>query len=334
MYPPKLSLTVDALSHGKRIDTFLERQLRNYTSWRLQRIIRSGAATIDHMLASQTDRVFRGQTVGIELLEPPDKLLLPEHIPLPVIYSDHWMAVVDKPAGLVAHPTGTMQHGTVVNAVQHWIDQRTPFPGLIRPGIVHRLDRQTSGLMAIALTHVSHVNLSLSFESSQVAKTYVAIVEGNVKQDSGVIKAAIGRAPTARHVLMSCRADAKAKKPAQTNYRVLQRFSGYTLVSCRPLTGRNHQIRVHMAHLGHPLVGDEFYLTRGEFKPFYPTEDDEDSAREVETGLPIRRHALHAEQLEVAHPVSGLWMTFRSELPSDFAATISALSSGHVPAVR
>ncbi|MCA9089409.1 MAG: RluA family pseudouridine synthase [Planctomycetaceae bacterium] len=325
-YPPELELLVDKASSGIRIDSFLVRQFRNYTSWKMQRIVRAGGATIDWGPALQTDRVFAGQRITIRLLEPPDKLLDPQPDDVNVVYDDPWMLVVDKPAGLIAHPTGEIQQVTLANVLQHWLDQRTQFKGLLRPGIVHRLDRQTSGLMAIALTHQSHAVISAGFENSRVSKTYLALVEGQMRTESGVIDLPIGRAPTGRHTLMSCRADARDRKPAKTRYDVVERFEAHTLVRCRPMTGRNHQIRVHLAALGHPLVGDEFYLPHGKFKPFYDDEvDTRFEPRDVETGLPLRRHALHASRLELAHPITERWLSFETQLPPDFAETVDVL---------
>lgn len=323
----EFELIVDRALHGVRIDSFLVKHFRNYTSWKMQRIVRAGGATIDHAPASETDRVFRGQTVRVQLLEPPDKLLLPDDISLPVVYEDPWMMVVCKPAGLTAHPTGEIQHRTLANAIQQHLDTNSPSRGLMRAGIVHRLDRQTSGLMAVALTHSAHTRLSLSFEQSRVSKTYVALVDGVAANDSGVISVPIGGSPTGRHVLMSCRADAIDRKPARTHYRVLRRYSNHTLISATPLTGRNHQIRVHLAHLGHPLVGDEFYESHGRYKPLDEELDSGEVPREVDTGLPMRRHALHAEHLEFAHPITGIWMSFSCGLPDDFVATLQKLSN-------
>lgn len=322
--PPYFEFIVEKSLSGIRIDSFLAKHLRNYNTWRLQRIVSAGAVTIDFATAAQTDRVFRGQTVSIRLLEPPDKLLHPESMPLEVVYEDRWMMVVNKPADLVVHPVGEVQARTLANGLQAFLDQRTQQVGILRPGIVHRLDRQTSGAIAIALTHRSHAALAAEFEASRVSKSYLALVEGNVALDRGVIDRPIGRAHSGRHVLMSCRPDAAKARKSKTVYRVVERYGDYTLVLARPLTGRNHQIRVHLAHLGHALVGDEFYLPHGKFKKFDTGRTPGDS-RDVETGLPIKRHALHAIQLELTHPVSGLWMSFRAGLPADFKATIELL---------
>jgi len=326
MPAPVFEFQVESEQSGSRIDSFLCRHLRNYTSWRIQRIVHAGGATIDFAPAGQTDRVFTGQQVRICLLEPPDKLLDPCPALLDVIYADEWCLVVNKPAGMIVHPVGDDQAGTLANVVQHWLDERSALRGLLRPGMVHRLDRQTSGAIAVAMIHQAHAALSLAFETSRVSKAYLALVEGRIQQDSGTVDLAIGRARTGRHVLMSCRADALDRKPARTSYQVIRRYARHTLIWARPRTGRNHQIRVHLAALGHPLVGDEFYETQGRFKPFH-LRGESMEIREVETGLPIRRHALHAARLEFAHPVSGHWMRHTAGLPVDFLDTLALLES-------
>jgi 23S rRNA pseudouridine1911/1915/1917 synthase len=336
MKPPTFEMIVDRDANGVRIDSFLERQFRNYTSWKLQRIVRGGGATIDDAPAEERHRVFEGQRVRITLLEPPDKLLAPEDREVPILFEDSWIWVVDKPAGLIAHPAGEYPKGTLANVIQHWLDERTEAKGLLRPGIVHRLDRQTSGLMVVALNYTAHRALAWSFECGRVSKTYIAIVEGRIEENEGVIDAAIGRSPIGRKVLMSCVADALDRRPAKTHYKVLRRFAKHSLVMCRPLTGRNHQIRVHFAHIGHPLLGDEFYDAFGRIKPLrdpapkrVPGEDDDFDPWEtdVETGYAIRRHALHACRLAFAHPVTALWLDFQAALPADFEETIGQLET-------
>lgn len=306
--PLLVELIVEAELHGVRVDSFLVKHLRNYTPWRMQRLAAAGQVLVDHEPADPTRRVFAGETVRVRLVEPPDKLLEPEPVPFGLVYQDFWMLVVDKPAGIITHPTGESHSGTLANGLQRFLDQQSPLPGLLRPGIVHRLDRQTSGLMVVATHHRSHAELSIAFESSRVAKTYVALVEGMMPRDEGTIDLPIGRAKTGRGVLMSARGDAVGARPATTHYRVLERLDGYTLVEARPRTGRNHQIRVHFAQIGYPLVGEEYYAALGTF-------------RQEPAPVPPRwqptRHALHAAGLELAHPITGVWMTFTSQLPAD-----------------
>lgn len=330
--PYHAELTVERELSGIRIDSFLIRHFRNYTSWRMQRIVRGGGATINSAPAQETDRVFEGQTISVRLIEPPDKLLSASPRGIPVLYNDPWIVVVDKPAGVIAHPTGEHQTETLINRLQHWADERSPLPGLLRPGLVHRLDRQTSGVMVAVLHHLSHRRLAEAFEDGRVLKSYVALVEGRMQRDRGEIRLPIGRARTGRHVLMSARADALDARPALTRYAVVQRFADHTLVRAYPATGRNHQIRVHLAQIGHPLVGDEFYLARGRIRPLrMANEDAGESAGEhdaaIETGLPIRRHALHAERLSAAHPITGVWVEWSAPWPQDFREAVAALQS-------
>jgi 23S rRNA pseudouridine1911/1915/1917 synthase len=275
--------------------------------------------------------------VKVRLLEPPDKLLRPMPGELPVVFEDEWITVVNKPAGLITHPTGEHQGRTVANLLQSRLDLRSPIPGLLRPGIVHRLDRYTSGLMVTANNHLAHRNLATSFEASRVSKTYIALVEGVMPRDADAIKLPIGRANVKRCVLMSARGDAVDAKPAQTSYRVLERFARHTLVECRPLTGRNHQIRVHLSQIGFPLVGDEFYEAFGKLKPIRleqsndeEGESDEVESEGVETSLPIRRHALHAAKLSFNHPITDHWLTFTASFPEDIQTTLNVLRNGTV----
>ena len=332
--PPTLEFFVDRDLHGIRIDTFLSYHLRNYTRWRLARIVRAGGAKIDCYAVDATRRVARGECVQVTLYEPPDKLLRPQSIDLPLVYSDHWIIVIDKPAGLISHPTGDYQTGTLINALQHLLDGQTPLPGLLRPGVVHRLDRQTSGLMVVATQHRSHMLLSGAFERGRVSKTYLALLEGVLVDDEGTIDLPIGRTRFGRGILMSARADAVDRKQACTKYHVVERYPAHTLVEAKPLTGRNHQIRVHFAHIGHPLVGDEFYLPRGAIR------SECSAARARRPGLgdevggvitneadeSFGRHMLHAAKLEFAHPISDVWMSFTAPLPLDFREKVAEVA--------
>ncbi len=337
--PYSAELIVEAELHGVRIDSFLVRHFRNFTSWRMQRIVSAGQVQINHVVASQTQRVFGGETVRVRLTEPPDKLLRSEPVPFRLVYEDPWLLVVDKPAGVVAHPTGNFQSGTLANGLQAYLDERAPLPGLVRPGLPHRLDRQTSGLMVVATHHRAHAELSIAFEARRVSKSYLAIVEGVLQQPSGTIDLPIGRSRAGRRVLMSARADAVDARPAKTPFHVEERFAAHTLVRAQPLTGRNHQIRVHLAQIGHPLLEDEFYDKRGTFKPWRtesapsvggdPTAEtpghiatrDDEAPRLLQQG----RHALHAASLSFAHPITGAWMTFQSPLPPDLRRTVESL---------
>ncbi|MEY2726149.1 MAG: Ribosomal large subunit pseudouridine synthase [Planctomycetota bacterium] len=313
MHPgiPVVEFLVEPFLSGSRIDSFLARHLRNYTSWRLHRLVASGLACIDDHPAEPADRVFTGQSVRIRLIEPPDKLLQPSppSAPIPIIYQDPWLIVVDKPAGIVAHPVGDFQDGTLSNILQWHLDRQSRFPGLLRPGVVHRLDRMTSGLIVAATEHLAHRLLSIDFQQSRISKSYTALVEGSPGFESRTIDLPIGRYPGGNSVLMSARPDALSPRPARTKVTVVERCRGYSRVECVLYTGRNHQIRVHLAQLGHPVLGDEYYGANGTIRQS-PRFDDEEP---LET-----RHALHACSLSFLHPILRQWLTFRSSPPADF----------------
>lgn len=283
-------------------------------------MVTAGMASIDYQPASVDSRVFANQTISIRLRESPDKLLEPEQGQLDFVYLDPWMAIVNKRPGVVVHPTGPIDDGTLIHHLQHWIDTQTPVRSLLRPGIVHRLDRETSGALAVAFEADAHRGLAEAFEFSRVSKSYLAIVEGIVREDRLSIRQPIGRARADSRVLMTCRGDAINRKPATTLVQTLKRFpvSQLSLVRCVPRTGRNHQIRVHMATVGHPLLCDEFYRANGRFHAIgnRPLKD-----------LPITRHALHAERLALSHPIGGGWLDRTAPPTDDFRQTLAILAA-------
>ncbi|MFM7038047.1 MAG: RluA family pseudouridine synthase [Planctomycetaceae bacterium] len=319
---PVVEFIVESFLSGSRIDTFLARHLRNYTPWRLHRLVAAELAAIDDQPAAPADRVFTGQHVRIRLVEPPDKLLDPCPASLNIVHEDPWLIVVDKPAGLVAHPVGDFHDGTLSNVLQWHLDQQSSVRGLLRPGVVHRLDRMTSGLIVAAKEHLAHRLLSIDFQQSRISKTYVALVEGSPDFESRMIELPIGRHPGGNSVLMSARPDAPAARPARTKVTVVERFGGYSRVECVLYTGRNHQIRVHLSQLGHPVLGDEYYGAFGAIRQS-PRFDDEEPLE--------ARHALHAASLSFLHPILRAWLTFRSEPPHDFHEVAHAFVLGASP---
>lgn len=315
------TLIVEPYLSGCRVDTFLAKHFRSYTPWRMHRMVRAGQATVEGTVAAPDRRVFTAETVTICLLEPPDNLMPPEEISFGVVFEDQWLLIVNKPAGLIVHPTGQNPSGTLTNAVQHYLDQKSAFPGEAKPGVVHRLDRDTSGVVALAKDHLSHRLLSIQFQRERIAKSYIALIDGIVKQDAGTINLPIGRARSGASALMSCMADSIDARPSKTNYEVIERFSRHTLVKAKPRTGRLHQIRVHFATIGHPVVGDDFYGTLGELKP------DRERPKHGEPPLPpispfIARQALHAAELSFAHPITNDWQSFTAPLPEDLESAI------------
>lgn len=315
------TLIVESYLSGCRVDTFLAKHFRSYTPWRMHRMVRAGQATVQGVVAVPDRRVFTDETVTIRLLEPPDHLMPAEEISFGIVFEDRWLLIVNKPAGLIVHPTGQNPSGTLTNAVQYYLDQRTSFPGESKPGVVHRLDRDTSGVVALAKDHLSHRLLSMQFQRERIAKSYMALVEGVLKSDSGSIDLPIGRARSGASALMSCQADAIDAKPSKTNFEVIERFTRHTLVKAKPRTGRLHQIRVHFATIGYPVVGDDFYGMRGELKP--DRERPKNGGPDIAPISPfISRQALHAAELSFAHPMTSEWHTFSAPLPEDLEFAI------------
>jgi len=338
-FPFTAELTVERYLNGVRIDSFLVRHFRNYTPFRIQRLVAAGMVQLDGTPVEINERVYHGDTIRVRLIEPPDKLHAPEILPLSILYEDPWLVVVDKPPGQITHPAGDLQTGTLCNALQGHFDRQTACPGLLRPGIVHRLDRMTSGVIVVSKHHLSHRQLSIQFQKERVSKTYLAIVEGVMERDRGLIDVPIGTSPEAGSVLMSCGPDAGDARAAQTQFEVAARFPQQTLVRAYPRTGRNHQIRLHLASIGHPVVGDEFYgafgtikLTRAEYdalrrrRSAVPRGDEDDEV--IEGNGRGSRHALHAHRIEFEHPILGGRVAFASPLPADLQNLLACPIAG------
>ncbi len=303
--PYTSTVTVCDYLSGSSVEAVLVRHFRNYTTWRMQRMVATGCVKVnDQILDGRFRRVFRGDRVTIRLVEPPDKIHVAEPMDLDIVYEDPWYIVISKPPGLVAHPVGLLQSGTLVNGLQAYLDQFSHLPGLIRPGIVHRLDRMTSGLMITTKDHEGHRLISLDFEHRQISKAYLAVVHGAVQADTGTIDLDMGARQGS--ILMTTEPGARWYKTAVTDYRVLRRYEDRTLVYVMPRTGRVHQIRCHFHAIGHPLIGDEFYGFEE------PTSERPGNAR----------HALHAAVLSFRHPMLNREVIFRSNLPEDLQAML------------
>jgi 23S rRNA pseudouridine1911/1915/1917 synthase len=345
---------VEAFVKGRRIEKFLARHLRTYTTWRIQRMIQAGCVTVNDAPVEPSHRVRPNELVRIRLVSPPDRVTPAEVLPLKILYEDPWLIAVSKPPGQMPHPGGIFQTGTLINALQTYLDTLSPRRGLIRPGIVHRLDRQTSGVMVIPKDHASHRELTAQFTDRTVSKKYRAIVHGVLREDSGEIDLPIGRVPNPNCTLMSGKPFAVGAKTARTTYRVLERFDRHTFVEAHPKSGRHHQIRIHFAELGHPLLADEFYGPFGVVRDGTPVvlpehalpecegQGEECSIEELMLGppqdwtksfliphldpnLPIDRQALHAAELAIDHPMTRMPIAFEAPLPDDMERTLTAL---------
>jgi 23S rRNA pseudouridine1911/1915/1917 synthase len=292
------TLTLPAGAAGERFDAALAQALPQYSRSRLRSWIDAGRVSVDGDAATPTRRVRGGEAVVVRCAsDPRDRAYLPQAIALAIVDEDDALLVVDKPAGLVVHPGSGNWEGTLANALLHHAPRLAAVP---RAGIVHRLDKDTSGLMVVAKTLVAQTALVRQLQARTVTREYVALASGDVARD-GVVDAPIGRHPT-RRTTMAVVATGRA---ARTHFAVAERFGIATLLRCRLETGRTHQIRVHLASLGHPLVGDPTYGRRGP--------------------VAFPRQALHAARLALVHPETGLPRQWDSELPEDFAQLLAAL---------
>jgi 23S rRNA pseudouridine1911/1915/1917 synthase len=284
---------------------------------RLQHLIDDGAVTVDGAPGRAAGKVRPGQQVVLEIPAPAAAAPAAEDIPLRVVFEDAHLLVIDKPAGLVVHPGAGTRSGTVVNALLHQVKDLSGIGGVLRPGIVHRLDRGTSGLLLVAKDDAAHRALSEQFAGRTVEKEYVAIVLGHPARREGTIEAPIGRDPVHRQ-RMSVRAP--RGRAARSTYVVAETLDGAALLRVRIHTGRTHQIRVHLASIGHPVAGDATYGGR---RLPHGT-----SARAAEAIAALGRPALHAARLAFTHPATGERITLESPLPPDLVALRAALQKG------
>lgn len=288
---------------GERIDAFLASKLHDVTRSWLQKLIEAGNVSVEgREKLAKNYKLRAGDRLTVELPEPETLDVLPENIPLDIVYEDEYLLVVNKPSGMVVHPAVGNHTGTLVNAVMfHCGDQLSSINGVVRPGIVHRIDKDTSGLLVIAKTDAAHRGLAEQFAVHSIKRAYRAVVYNNIKEDDGRVDAPIGRNPKDRLKMAVVSAD-KGRR-AVTNYHVIERSGKFTYVECRLETGRTHQIRVHMAYIGHPLLGDPLY-----------------GPRKGMSGL--TGQVLHAKELGFVHPITGEYMEFDSELPTEFVKTL------------
>ena len=303
---------VPADAAGMRLDVFLARRMPDWSRSALQRLIRAGLVTVGSRPARKAgEEVPAGARICVQAVRE-ELRASPEDLPLAIVYEDDDLLVVNKPAGMVVHVGAGVKSGTLVNALLHHVRQLSSAGGELRPGIVHRLDKLTSGLVVAAKNDFTHRALAAQFKGREVRKTYLALVHGRVAKDSGEVNQPIGRDPVRRTRM---KAGGIGAREALTRYQVTRRFPHFTLLEARPHTGRTHQIRVHLAWLGHPIVGDTRYGAPGKLRL---------TGREVPT---LPRTFLHAAQLEFQHPRSGLHLALRAALPADLSAFIENLGA-------
>ncbi|MBC5722850.1 RluA family pseudouridine synthase [Flintibacter sp. NSJ-23] len=297
-----LDLTADR--EGERLDAFLARSVPDLTRSAAQRLLERGAVTLRGRAAKKNDKTRLGDSLTVCLPEPQPVDLVPQNIPLDVIYEDDDVIVVNKPVGLVVHPAPGHPDGTLVNALlYHCGTSLSGINGELRPGIVHRIDRDTSGLIVAAKNDRAHLALAAQLQDHSLARVYEAVAVGGFREDCGTVDAPIGRHPVDRKKMA---VDRKNGREAVTHWSVLARYPGYTHVECRLETGRTHQIRVHLASIGHPLLGDTVY---GSKKPW--------------PGL--TGQCLHARRLRFVHPSTGEPLELECPLPDWFRDVLEKL---------
>jgi len=311
--PQLLSVSIEA--SGLRLDSFLASRLSEISRTRIQHAIGDGDILVNQRIAKSSYRLREGDQIEIDLPEPPPVELVPENIPLHIVYEDDDFVVVNKPAGMVVHPGAGIESGTLANALVHHFNSLSEVAGRIRPGIVHRLDKDTSGLLVVAKNDVAHEQLSDQFRDRQVFKMYTALVYGRLAKDSGEIQERIGRGTHNRTRMSVLKGG--AGRPAHTIFEVAARYQEFTLLNVQIKTGRTHQIRVHLAHIGHPVVGDSTY-GGGRVN----------EVRDVETRRAVQalgRHFLHATRLAFNHPRTGERLEFTSSLTNELEQLLTLL---------
>ncbi|MEY2527337.1 MAG: rRNA synthase [Verrucomicrobiota bacterium] len=298
----RIALVVPKQAAGLRLDRFLAGELSQFSRSRIQQLIRAGQVKLNGKEARPRDLVRTNDDV--DLTEPPpDKIdIQPENIPLDVLFEDDDLVVINKPAGMVVHPGAGHGEHTLVNALLHHCRTLAGIGGKERPGIVHRLDKDTSGCIVVAKNDETHRELSAQFAARTVEKIYLALVAGKLRKSSGVIEEKIGRHPVDRQRMSVASARGRS---ARTEYRTVRSGDGMSLIECKLHSGRTHQIRVHLHHLGHPVLGDKVYGP----KP----------ARN------FSRQMLHAWKLGFRHPCGGEWKRFEAPLPEDFEQALAKL---------
>ena len=305
----KFDILIEPESEGERIDAFIASYIEGMTRSFIQKLIKDEVIAIEGRSGvNKNYRLKSGDIVHITVPEAKSSEVLPEPIPLKIVYEDDDVLVVDKEKGMVVHPAPGNESGTLVNAIMYHCNSLSGINGVIRPGIVHRIDKDTEGLLVVAKNDAAHLGLARQFEDHSITREYRAIVYNNIKEEHGRIDAPIGR--DTKNRLRMAVTDAEHGRRAVTNFQVMGRSGKFTYVACRLETGRTHQIRVHMAYIKHPLLGDNVYGPK--------------------KGLPgIDSQVLHAVLLGFKHPITGKYMEFESELSQSFiaAAKKTGLSS-------
>lgn len=293
----------------ERVDSYIAKELEEVSRSYIQKIIKDGMVTINGEKVKTKYKVNQGDKIVIKMPEPKELEVKVENIPINIVYEDDDIAIVNKPQGMVVHPAPGNYSGTLVNALLYHLENLSSINGVIRPGIVHRIDKDTSGLLMIAKTNLAHLGLSEQLKEHTITRKYYALVDENIREEKGTIKAPIGRHPVDRKKMTVVE---KNGRDAVTHFKVLERFKEYTLIEARLETGRTHQIRVHMSYIKHPLVGDPLYGSKKQ-------------------KFNLKGQLLHAKVIGFIHPRTGEYLEFESSLPEHFTKILNALRSKKNP---
>jgi len=316
--PHEFDIVVPPGKKKERLDLFLTSHVENATRSKVQRAIKEGAVLVDGKTVRPSHQVAPGEVVHITLPKPPPQKALPENISLDIIYEDDHLLVVNKPAGMVTHPAYGNYTGTLVNALLFHCTKLSTLNDDLRPGVVHRLDKDTSGLLVVAKTETAHAKLARQFARRTIGREYQAIVWGKVDPPTGLIETDLGRSKSDRKKM----AVVKEGKKAVTEYALIEQFEYLALIRLKLHTGRTHQIRVHLAHVNHPVFGDPTYNGRH----LIAGPGTSSQKAEVQRLLKLMpRQALHARTISFVHPGTGQTMSFESPLPGDMRAVLESL---------
>ncbi len=311
----RIAFTVRAQDVGKRLDVFLVEQQALLTRAQVQKAIQERRVQINGMVRKASYRLRLDEQGVIEIPDPIPLQCQPEALPLAILYEDRDLVVVNKPAGMVVHPACGNYTGTLVNALLYHCTSLSGIGGVLRPGIVHRLDKGTSGILVVAKHDAAHQGLSVQFKDHSIVRRYQALVFGSMEQDSGTVDTLIGRHPQSRAKMTVL---PQKGKRAITHWRVIEKFPGITLLEVTLETGRTHQVRVHLSHLGHPVLGDTLYGSTKRLKELNAL-----SLRDAIKG--INHPLLHAGYLKFVHPISSAMLEFTTPPPEDFLHLLARL---------
>ena len=299
----RFDYVVENISDEIRIDKWICEQNQEISRSMLQKLLKENQVTVNGKAVSKSYKINNGDCISVEIPEPVELDVLPENIPIEIVYEDDDLLVVNKPKGMVVHPAAGNYNGTLVNALlYHCKGRLSSINGVIRPGIVHRIDKNTSGLLIVAKTDKAHTGLAEQIKSHTFTREYQAVICGRLKDSNGIVEAPIGRHPVERKKM--CVTD-KNSKDAKTEYTVLDEFNGYSHIKLKLYTGRTHQIRVHMSYIGHPVYGDDVYGKASKL---------------------CEGQCLHAKKIGFVHPINGEYYEFDSELPDYFTNVLNKLS--------